>query len=152
MTIKEAIDRVNALYPNQYSEEIKVDWLSRLDYQIFNDVILKHEPNLPPPPVLRAESRENPLDIDLSPRPPFPKPKFEPYSEENMAVPLLVPFPYDELYIAYLQMKIDEANHETIQYNNSAVLFNSYYENFTAAYNREHLPINKARYKMWRVL
>ena len=151
MTIKEAIDKVNALYPNQYGEDIKVDWLSRLDYQIFNEVILKHKRRRPIPPVIRAESRENPLDIDTEPPIP-PKPQFEPYSVENMAIPLLVPFPYDELYIAYLQMKIDEANHETIQYNNDAILFNSYYENFTSAYNREHMPLSRARYNMWRVL
>lgn len=151
MTIKEAIDKVNALYPNQYEEEIKVDWLSRLDYQIFNDVILKHVHRLPPPPVIRAESRETPLDTPPH-HPHHHKPEFKPYTVENMATPLLVPFPYDELYIAYLEMKIDEANHETTQYNNSSILFNSYYENFTSAYNREHMPVNRARYNMWRVL
>ena len=151
MTIKEAIDKVNALYPNQYEEDIMVDWLSRLDYQIFHDIILRHVPDLPPPPFIRAESRATPLDTP--PHPPIPpRPEFTPYTVDNMAIPLLVPFPYDELYVAYLQMKIDEANHETIQYNNDAVLFNSYYDNFASAYNREHMPISRARYHMWRVL
>lgn len=149
MTIKEAIDKINNLNPNQYSEEIMVDWLSRLDYQIFNDIILTHEPDiLPTPPEPRVEHTGSPLDLRPR-RVIIPKPELEPYSVENMAVPLLVKFPYDELYIHYLQMKIDEANKETEQYNNSAVLFGSYYENFTKHYNEEHMPIQRARWNMW---
>ena len=151
MKVKEAIDRIDNLCPNQYSEEIKVDWLSRLDHQIFNDIILTHEPILPPPPEeIVAESKANPLDQKVIPRPLPPKPEFEPYTTDNMAVPLLVPFPYDRLYIAYLRMMIDEANKESIQYNNDAILFNSYYEDFSSHYNREHMPINRARYDFWR--
>ena len=149
MTIKEAIDKTDNLNPNQYPEEIKVDWLSRLDHQIFTDIILTHEHHLPPPRRIKLESRDNPLDIDKSKRPPFPKPEFEPYSVDDMTHQLLAPFPYDELYIAYLQMKIDEANKESIQYNNDAVLFNSYYENYEKHYNKEHMPVNKARYNLW---
>lgn len=150
MTIKECIDKVNNLYPNQYPEEMKVDWLSRLDHQIFTNIILTHEPMLPPPPKeIKAESKANPLDIDTNEYVP-PMPVFEPYSIDNTAIPLIAPFPYDELYVMYLQMKIDEANGETEQYNNHTILFNSYYENFSSAYNRSHLPINRNRYNMWR--
>ena len=151
MTIQECIDRADNLYPNQYSEENKVDWLSRLDYRIFTDVILTHEPIMPPPPEeIRAESTANPLDIDTDkPLPPHP-PEFEPYKVTNMTKELLVPFPFDELYIVYLQMKIDEANKETAQYNTNATFFNHYYDEFAKDYNRKHLPINKARYEMWR--
>lgn len=151
MTIKECIDRVDSLYPNQYSEEDKVDWLSRLDSRIFNDVILTHEHPIPFPMEIKAESTANPLDQHTKELRPFPKPKLKEYSVEDMAIPLLVKFPYDDLYIFYLQMKIDEANHEVAQYNASAVLFNSYYEEFTSMYNREHKPINKNRYNMWSV-
>lgn len=148
MTIKEAIDKVDTLCPNQYSEEIKVDWLSRLDYQIFNDIILTHEIHHPPFFPKKIMPTENALN--LPERTIYlRKPELKPYSVENMAVPLLVKFPYDELYIHYLQMKIDEANKETEQYNNSAVLFGSYYENFTKHYNEEHMPIQRARWNMW---
>lgn len=151
MTIQECIDRVDNLYPNQYSEETKVDWLSRLDYRIFNDVILTHEPERPPipPEEIKAESTANPLDIDTYPLPPI-KPEFEPYTVKNMTKQLIVGFPFDELYISYLQMKIDEANKETAQYNANATFFNHYYDEFAKDYNRHHLPINKARYEMWR--
>ena len=127
MKIKECIDKVNNLNPNQYSEEVKVDWLSRLDHDIFTEIISTHEYN----------EDEEPIE-------------YEPYSVNNEFKDLIAPFPYDELYIAYLNMKIDEANKETGQYNNSVVLFTSYYENYSSWYNRTHMPINKARYNNWR--
>lgn len=150
MTIAECIAKVDNLYPNQYSEETKVAWLSYLDCQIFTDIILTHEHRLPHPHRIKAVSNENPLDIDTDKKPRFPKPKFKPYSTEDMTQKLIAPFPYEELYFFYLHMKIDEANNETIQYNNSVAQFNSYYENFAKHYNEEHMPINTARYNMWR--
>lgn len=149
MTIKEAIDKTDALYPNQYSEEIKVDWLSRLDYQIFNDVILKHEPHFPPFIPKKIMPTENALNLPEK-KIFIHKPELKPYSVDNMAIPLLVKFPYDDLYLHYLMMKIDEANADTAQYNNHALSFESYYTNFTAHYTEEHVPLNKNRYNMWR--
>jgi len=127
MTIKECIDKVDNLYPNQYSEEQKVDWLSRLDYDIYHNLILQHEYN---------EGEE--------------EVKYEPYSVNDMAHSLIAPFPYDELYIAYLRVKIDEANEETANYNNSVALFSSYYQNYAGMYVRKHTPINTERYHTWR--
>lgn len=127
MTIKECIDKVDALNPNQYSEEMKVDWLSRLDYSIYHDIIQTHEYN---------EGEE-----EIS---------YEPYSVEDMSQQLIAPFPFDDLYVAYLNMKIDEANKETAQYNNSLAYYNHYYSAYAIDYNRKHMPINKARMHNWR--
>lgn len=127
MTIKECIDKTDNLYPNQYSEEQKVDWLSRLDHDIYHNLILKHEYN---------EGEE--------------EVHYEPYSVENTAVQLIASFPYDELYIAYLRMKIDEANEETASYNNSLALYQGYYQNFASMWVQKHMPINTARYHTWR--
>jgi hypothetical protein len=150
MTIKECIDKFDNLSPNQYSEEVKVDWLSRLDSHIFTEVILKHEPRFPfPLPFPFFRFSKSPIDKELDFPRPFP-PRFEPYSTDNMTKRLIVSFPHDELYIAYLQMKVDEANKETAQYNNSATLFNNYYDEFVSQYNRDNRPVNKARYNMWR--
>ena len=43
MTIKECIDLVDNVKPNQYSIEDKVEWLSYLDGTIINDVLKTHE-------------------------------------------------------------------------------------------------------------
>lgn len=124
MRIEEAIDRADALKPNVFSTYEKVKWLSFLDATIFNDIISKHEFN------------DNEVPVD----------EFEEYSPDDLDSDLLVGFPYDELYVKYLQMRYDEANEETVRYNNSAALFNSFYSEFAAWYNRTHKPIKQNVY------
>lgn len=126
MTIREAIDRVDGIQANQYSNEDKVLWLSMLDSRIYTDIILDHHKRF-------CEAPKH----------------FTPYTTDNMDKALLADFPYDELYIAYLEMKIDEANKETARYNNSAILFNNYYENYEKHYHKTHMPIAHQRFRIW---
>ena len=53
---------------------------------------------------------------------------------------LLVPAPYDDIYIRYLEMQIDYANGEYGKYNNSKVMYNETYTVFKRYYNRTHMP------------
>lgn len=126
MTIREAIDRVDTSNPNTISEEEKIRWLSLLDNSIYTDIYMTHY--------------LNPCEEERT---------FEPYSVDNTEKELFVPYPYDELYPAYLQMKIDEANKETDRYNNSAVLYNSYLEDYTHHYHKNHRPINRNNFRIW---
>lgn len=118
MTIKECIDIVNNLKPNQYSIEDKVDWLSFLDLKIINDVLKTHE------------GYDRKYDM------------FTGYSPDKLEVQLVVPSPYDRVYTAYLNMKIDEANGETARYNNSASMYNAYLLEFKKWWNKTHMPIS----------
>lgn len=124
MTIREVIDRLDGLKPNQYQDEDKLRWLSDLDQQIYTDILLTHE--------FEGELKE-----------------FVPYTIDDMDHSLIVKRPYDELYVAYLKMKIDEENAETGRYNNSATMFNAYYDNFAKYWNKTHLPINKSNIRFW---
>ena len=126
MTIREAIDRADILNPNTISEEDKIRWLSLLDKSIYTDVYLTHYLN-------PCEERR----------------EFEPYTPDNTEKALFAPFPYDDLYVAYLQMKIDEANKETDRYNNSASLYNAYLEDYTHHYHKTHRPINRSHFRIW---
>ena len=118
MTIKECIDIVDNVKPNQYSIEDKVEWLSYLDGTIINDVLKTHE---------GYDGRYD---------------DFVGYSPDKLSVPLVVPSPYDRLYTAYLKMKIDEENGETARYNNSATMFNTYLLEYKKHYNKTHMPLN----------
>ena len=120
MTIKECIDIVDSVKPNQYSIENKVEWLSFLDHTIINDVLLTHEG-------YNGEYDD-----------------FTGYSPDKLTVGLIVPSPYDRIYTAYLKMKIDEENGETSRYNNSAAMYNAYMMDYKRWYNRTHMPIGKA--------
>ena len=121
MTVEECINRVDSVKPNQYSIEDKVRWLSYLDGSIQKEIIDRHEK----PVVAEEESTE-----------------FTGYSPDDLSVSLIAPFPYDEMYVAYLKAKIDEENGETARYNNTASTFNGMLMDFQKAYNREHMPLS----------
>ena len=120
MTIKECIDLVDIIKPNQYSIEEKVRWLSYLDHTIINDVIKTHA---------GYDGRYE---------------EFEGYTADRLGDRLIVESPHDRLYEAYLKMKIDEENGETARYNNSATMFNSYLLEYKKHYNKHHMPIHHA--------
>lgn len=118
MTIKECIDIVDNIKPNQYTIKEKVMWLSFIDEIIINEVLKTHE---------GYDGRYD---------------DFEGYSEDKLSVPLIVPSPYDRLYTAYLKMKIDQENGETARYNNAMVLYNTYMMEYRKHYNKTHMPLD----------
>lgn len=118
MTIKECIDIVDNIKPNQYTIRDKVMWLSFIEEIIINDVLKTHE---------GYDGRYD---------------NFEGYTEDKISVTLIVPSPYDRLYTAYLKMKIDQENGETVRYNNSMALYNTYMLEYRKHYNKTHMPLD----------
>jgi hypothetical protein len=118
MKIAEAISKVDALKPNTYSSEDKVEWLSSLDFRVKSQIIDTHECN---DPVL-----------------------FDGYnSATDHETELLVPAPYDEMYLRWLEAQIDYYNGEDDRYNNAIILFNNAYDGYKKHYTRNHMPISK---------
>lgn len=115
MTIIEAINRIDALKPNNYSQEDKVAWLSQIDGSIKKEIIDTHEGG----ETIRFSgyNEETPLDTEL-----------------------LVPSPYDDVYVKWLEAQIDYANSEYGRYNNSMVAYNSALTSFERFYNRNNMP------------
>lgn len=125
MNIKECIDQVDNIKPNHYSIEDKVKWLSFLDGLIIDEVLKTHE---------GYDEKYN---------------LFSGYSPDNLTEKLIAEPPYDELYVAFLKMKIDEENGETARYNNSAILYNTYYTQFKKHYNSTHMPLQENTLKIF---
>lgn len=117
MTIKDCIDNVDNIKPNQYTIKDKVMWLSFIDEIIINEVLKTHE---------GYDGRYD---------------DFEGYSEDKLSVTLIVPSPYDKLYPEYLKMQIDKENGEIARYNNSMTTYNAYMLEYRKYYNKTHLPI-----------
>ena len=118
MNIIEAINRIDSLKPNNYTQEEKIRWLSNLDGIIKREIIDTHE---------GAEAVT-----------------FEGYNEEiELDTVLLVPAPYDDIYVKWLEAQIDYANGEYGKYNNSISMYNAAYDAFSKYYNRTHMPIQK---------
>ena len=120
MTLIEAINHVDSVNPNTYSQQEKVYWLSTLDGVVKREIIDTHE------------GSENVT--------------FEGYNDDTLLTTvLLIPAPYDEAYVFYLAAQIDYWNREIGKYNNSIAMFNSKYNAYEKYYNRTHMPISKGK-------
>jgi hypothetical protein len=118
MTIAEAISRVDSLKPNTYTYDDKVSWLSTLDTKVKTQVIDAHE-----------------SDQSFS---------FNGYNEmTDSNQELLVPAPYDEMYVYWLTAMIDYYNNEDARYNNAVILFDNSYERYKSYYTRNNMPKSK---------
>lgn len=115
MKIREAIDKANNAKPNQIDEDLMVRWLYQLDSDIKENIIDIHNYN---------DGEEEII--------------FGDYTDDQQE--LIVPMPYDEVYVDYLKMQIDKANDETARYNNSAIFFNDSYTRFSKFWNKHHMP------------
>jgi len=115
MTLNDAISRLDELKPNSFSRGQKIYWLSALDGAVKKEIIDTHE------------GGEGIC--------------FAPYEERAGENPeLLIPPPYDEVYLRYLEAQTDYANGEYDRFNNSNAMYAAAYTAFTRAYNRSHLP------------
>lgn len=120
MTIAEVISKVDVLKPNTYTPEDKVAWLSTLDSRVKSKIIDTHECREP----------------------------FDFYGYDSIAdqeTELLVPAPYDEMYLRWLEAMIDYYNSDDDRYNNAITLFNNAYEDYKTHYTRTHMPISTGK-------
>ena len=115
MKLIEAIARIDELKRNTYSREDKIRWLSDLDGMVKHQVIDTHA---------GAEAVS-----------------FTGYNENTPAdTVLLVPAPYDELYLWWLSAQIDFYNGEFARYNNAITLFNTGFSTYKDLYHRRTAP------------
>lgn len=115
MKIIEAINAIDALKVNSFSEVEKIRWLSTLDGIIKEEIIDTHE---------GGESVT-----------------FNGYDESTPTTQeLLIGQPYDNIYIQWLEAQIDYANGEYNKYNNSITAYNNTYAALEKWYTRNHMP------------
>lgn len=146
MTIIEVINQIDALKPNTYSQEDKIKWLSTLDGIVKREIIDTHE---------GADKEQAIADYMKTNEVSYEEAKeyieatrndimFQGYNEETpLDTVLLVPAPYDDIYVKWLEVQIDYANKEYGKYANSMVMYNNAYANFYSWYNRNYMPKGK---------
>lgn len=118
MTIDGAISLIDESKPNTYGQAEKIRWLSNLDWTIKREIIDTH---------VGGEEVT-----------------FNGYTDESpLETVLLVPAPYDEIYIRWLEAQIDYANGEFNKYNASMSMYNTWMTSFANYYNRKHMPLQK---------
>ena len=118
MKIIEAITQIDSLKHNTYSQENKVQWLSRLDSMVKRLIIDTHEGG-----------------EDVT---------FTGYdSTTDLHIEMLIPAPFDEMYLRWLESQIDYTNGEYGKYNNAILMFNTSWREYQNYYNRTHMPKGK---------
>ena len=120
MTIREAIDRVDGLKYNTCTQSEKIMWLSQLDWDVKKNILDRY-----------ANSGHW---------------GFWGYDENtDQETQLLVPPPWDQMYLRWLEAQIDYYNGETERYNVAVLRFRDTYDDFAANYGRNHMPLMAAR-------
>lgn len=111
MTIAEAIAKTNSRTPNSYTDNDKIEWLNAIDGYIYDEILTKYTEEV----------------------------AFDGYTPStSTTTELLVPAPYDELYLYGLESKIHYYNDEERMFNNANAMFEAARSAFRNAYNSSH--------------
>lgn len=121
MTIQEAITRADEKRPNMVLMSEKVRALNEIDGLIHAEILMKHA---------HTAAEETPPAYDDATDP---------------ATDLLIPAPYDKLYIDWLCCEIDDRNQEMDKYNNDRSMFENHYQLMADWVNRSRMPIGAVR-------
>lgn len=119
MKISEAISRLDSLKHNTYTQSDKIAWLSRLDNMVKKHIIDTHE---------------GAYEITFTGYDDSTDPQTE----------LLVPEPFDEVYLRWMEAQIDYSNGEYDKYNQSILMFKAAYDGYANYYNRNNMPLGKS--------
>ena len=107
MTVNEVLARVKDRKPNAYSDESLVDRLNDCEAMVQRELLLTV-----PDEIIQYN---------------FP---------DDRDKELILPRPYEELYVTYIIMKIQFDQEEYTAYNNSQLMFTAQYQDAQGYYNR----------------
>ena len=119
MTLEQAINTLDARQANTFGRREKIGWLSQLDTLIWKEILLPHG----------VTGSFSGYTADTDP-----------------GQTLLVPQPWEEIYLHYMQAQMDYCNGDLTRYANAAAMYNSLLAAFKNHYNRANAP----RGQTWR--
>lgn len=138
MTVAGIIEQFNTERPNQVDDDLKLGWLKRCEQMIINEVIISHEHDL-------ADEDKVSLTVHGSTLKITPAGSLESHMDSfGLDTELLVPEPYDEVYIYYLDQKIGITQADTKRYNMAVTQYNNsllaYQQYFNRTYKTKKKP------------
>ena len=116
MTLGDVLQRVQRDRPGEVTEDEMCAWITQLDVRFYQEQVLRHEggDQVAQPAYTAQTSRETQL---------------------------LIPCPWDEVYIHHLYACVDYRLGEIDRYNNSAALFTEAWSDACRAWRRTHMPL-----------
>ena len=130
MTINEVLTKVDKFHPNDIAREDKIDFLSAVERRIINETLSRYPD---------AEYDRNFVKYHTD---------YDGDGEDDGDKSLIVPSPYDELYIHYLASQIYLILHEQTHYNNELYVYNSLLADYKVHLNRTLRPGGVKKYKV----
>lgn len=118
MLVCEAIKEADRLKPNAFPTEDKLRWLERLERRVCNEILAHYK---------------------------TPTPEVQPFGPEDMERELLVPEPYEEIYIHWLCAQMDYFEREPDSFNASNGMFEAVWVSFRNWYNYNNNANTKAK-------
>ena len=110
MTIQQALERLDSLQHNTYSDSDKLLWLSRLEARVRQELLGEHAP-------FSGYG-----------------------ADTDRGTVLLLDAPYEELYLLYLQAQIHYHDEEFERCNNAMALFQTLWDSCRNHHNRSCPP------------
>ena len=115
MILSEIIARYDNERKNTEDKSVKQRWVEELERIVLDDVILTHENEI-----------ENPDEY------------FDDWGDSKE---LLIPMQYADVYINYIDMKMQLKLNQLQKYNSASTLYNNAYLTYQQWYNRHHKPL-----------
>ena len=143
MTVAGIIQQYDTERPNSVDAEIKVGWLRKVEQMIVNEVISQHEHDLDDKTELSLSVVGSTLFIKEAGS------IAEHIASFGMDSHLLVPEPYDDLYIHYIDQRIAYNNNDMRRYNAAAQQYNNALLTYQQYFNRNY-PTIKTQKRMFR--
>lgn len=122
MKVCEAIEKVKERKPNAYDDNMLLDWLNEIEARVQRELM-----DTPP---------EGIFSYDIT---------------RHMENELLLPKPYDVLYLNYIIAMIEFNQQEYEAYNNTSDLFNSQFADAQNYYNSKYGKRGGLKLKNWFV-
>lgn len=112
MKLGEIIEKILKEKGVQYGAGIITGWINEIEGQVIEDIANRS------------------LDYDI---------KFQLFDyQEDLGRELFIPDRFQDVYMNYVDAKINFINQETERYNNSVVMFNAAYDSYESWFRREH--------------
>ena len=120
MTVAAMIEQFNTERPNSVEDSLKMEWLRKCEANLIDSVIL----------LRRIEEGERTAE------------EWQEYLDTyNFDTEMILPEPYDDLYIYFLDARMSLNNNDKVRTNIATRLYDNALLTWKQKYNREHLPI-----------
>lgn len=126
MILSEIIARYDNERKNTEDKSVKQRWVEELERIVLDDVILTHQNEI-----------ENPDEY------------FDDWGDSKE---LLIPMQYAEVYINYIDMKMQLKLNQLQKYNSASTLFNNAYLTYQQWFNRHNKPLSTKKWAKHEVI